>query len=159
MIPRNHALTLTKTIIFALLLAGCGNQKAVECNKLITGINQGHFLVSNFQGKDAPAANKLANELETVIKQLENLELKDKQLKNFQKQFSEIYKNLSAAFRNTAQALRSASAAGTSVGAIEQMQKAKQQVEVAGKIAKESAQKADQLGKEINKYCTGKSKT
>jgi DNA repair ATPase RecN len=158
-IPKNQVLILIRTIIVALLMAGCSNQKAVECEKLITGINQGHTLVSNFKGKDAPAASKLANELDTVIKQLENLELKDKQLKHFQQQFSEIYKNLSAAFRNTAQALRKASAAGSSLGAIEQLQNAKKQVEAAGKVAEESAQKADQLGKEINKYCTGKSKS
>ncbi|MCT7950308.1 hypothetical protein NG798_10955 [Ancylothrix sp. C2] len=145
-------------MMLALLMAGCGNQKADECNKLITGINQGHSLVSNFKGKDAPAANQLAQDLDKVIKQLENLDLKDKKLKDFQKQFSEIYKNLSAAFRNTAQALRSAKAA-SSPGGIEQVQTAKQQVEAAGEVAEESAEKADQLGKEINKYCTGKSKS
>lgn len=159
MIPRNQVLIFEMTIIVALLMAGCGNQKAQECNKLITGINQGHSLVSNFKGKDAPSASKLAQDLDKVIKQLENLELKDKKLQAFQKQFTNIYTNLSAAFYNTSQALRSASAARTKPGGIEQLQKAKQQVEAAGKVAEESAKRADLLGEEINKYCTGTSKS
>jgi len=155
-IPRNQVLTFQMTIVVALLMAGCGNQKAQECNKLITAINQGHSLVSNFKGKDAPAASKLAQDLDKVIKQLETLELKDKKLQAFQKQFSNIYSNLSAAFYNTSQALRSAAVARTKPGGMEQLQKAKQQVEAAGKVAEESAKRADLLGEEINKYCTGK---
>ncbi len=140
-----------------LLVAACGSDRAAECNQLIDGINKGHALVTNFQGKDAAAAKKLATELDGAIAQLEKIELKDKQLQGFQSRFTQIYQDLSKAFRTTATALVTAKSADSTPAGAEKVKKAKAEVEASGKIAEQAAQKADALATEINSYCLGSS--
>ncbi|MBW4683045.1 MAG: hypothetical protein KME19_23615 [Microcoleus vaginatus WJT46-NPBG5] len=140
-----------------VLVAGCGNNKVAECNTLIEAINKGHGLVTNFKGNDAAAANKLAEDLDKITKELETVKLKDDKLKGFQTRFSKIYQDLGTAFRTTGKALGTASAAQPTQAGVQQVQKAKTEVEAAGKAAEQAAQKADVLATEINSYCGGKS--
>ncbi|HIK27824.1 MAG: hypothetical protein N3E45_11755 [Oscillatoriaceae bacterium SKW80] len=139
-----------------LLVAACGYNKVAECNQLIDGINKGHAIVTNFQGNDAAAANKLADGLDSTLAQLEKIELKDKQLQGFKSRFTEIYRDLSKAFRTTAKALVTAKSADETQAGLEKVKKARSEVEASAKIAEQAAEKADVLAAEINNYCLGK---
>lgn len=139
-----------------LFVAACGSHKVAECNQLIDGINKGHAIVTNFQGNDAAAANKLADGIDNTVAQLEKIELKDKQLQGFQSRFAEIYRDLSKAFRTTAKALITAKSADNTQAGLEKVKKARIEVEASAKLAEQAAQKADALAAEINNYCLGK---
>jgi hypothetical protein len=146
--------TVAVSAFVALAVAGCGNSQVAECNKLIDPINKGHNLITNFQGNDAAAANKLASQLDGVSEELKKVEFKDEKLKGFQGRFTQIYKELSKAFRTTGQALKTASAAPPTPAGGETVRKAKAEVQAAGEVAEGAAKKADALAIEINNYCS-----
>jgi ABC-type polar amino acid transport system ATPase subunit len=147
------SLIVSVSAVIILGLTGCGESKVAQCNKLIDAINQGHTLVTSFEGNDAAAANKLATELEGITQQLNAVSLKDPKLVEYRQRFSGVYQELAKAFRTTGTALKTASDAKPTQDGVERVQKAKEEVKAAGKVAEESAKKADQLAGEINTYC------
>ena len=147
-------LTIIKTIIVVCLLtAGCGPNRIVQCNQLIATINKGHSLVNTETSYDAATTNKLGGQLEEIAQELEALELKDKNLQQFQNNFSQTFKELSQAFIDMSLGLKSTTQVEASLEGRKKFNQARTQIIQAGQQVNKVAVNGDISVEKLVSYC------
>ncbi len=140
----------------AFLLATSSQSKVSECHQLISVVNQASSLIDQNKGKQAITTNQLALQLDRGTQNLAVVNLQDKALKEFQNRFIKVFQALSQASRNAASALDSARIAELTLSGWAKVEKAKPELEAAGKAAVKAMAQADILATEINQYCREK---
>ncbi len=140
----------------AFLLTTRSQSKVSECHQLISVVNQGSSLIDQNKGKQAATTNQLARELDRVTQNLAAVNFGDKELKKFQTRFVKLFQALSQASDRAANALDSARIAELTSAGRAKVEKAKPEIEAAGKAAVKVAAQADVLATEINQYCREK---
>ncbi|MEA5507340.1 hypothetical protein VB735_30455 [Halotia wernerae UHCC 0503] len=137
---------LSVAAAIALLFAGCGESKVVQCNKLIKVANQatvlGQKLGRNSQSvKSAKGLTEIASKIDQIATEMKALEIKDEKLQGFQDRFLKLYQDSSKNLNQTAIAID------------------KKNIPAASKFLaslKKSSNEEAAIVKEMNGYCASK---
>ena len=141
------------SLSIALLISSCEDQVS-QCQRLIQVVNAGNSLIDKNKGKQVITSLQLSRDLEVITKSLEELNLTDPNLKEFQSNFASIFQNLSQAIAKASLALATAKNAEASPAGREKLQKARTEIDTSLTSAAESAgKKSDALVEDLNKYC------
>jgi oligoendopeptidase F len=139
----------------ALLITGCIENKASQCQRLIQVVDAGDSLIDQKKGQQVITSFQLSKDLEAITTSLEELNLTDPNLKELQSQLSRVFDNLSQAIAKASKALSTAKAAEASSSGREKLQKARTEIDTALTAAAQTAGKeSDALVDELNKYCS-----
>ncbi|NWF61147.1 MAG: hypothetical protein HXY43_18295 [Fischerella sp.] len=137
-----------------LLLAGCNNSKVSQCQQLIGVVNEGNSLLETNKVTQVSTSLKLAQDLEAVTKKIEELNLEDPKLQDFQTRFVKVFITLSQNINKAGKALGAAKTAKATTVGRERMQKARDEIDAALKAAEIAGKQSDVLAAQINKYCS-----
>ncbi len=136
------------------LLTSCAESRVTQCSKLMAIVNQGNALVdSKKDSPDSATTQALAQQLKLTAKQLETLNLTDKNLQTFQRQLITTFRKLSQALSNLGQAFSDSQKASTSKQGREEMEQAKREARQAGFVANQVAQTQDAVTDKLRNYC------
>ncbi|MDZ7957304.1 MAG: hypothetical protein RMY34_05275 [Aulosira sp. DedQUE10] len=154
-VSRKYTVIAPVSLSIALLITGCNENKASQCQRLIQAVNAGNSLIDKNKGQQVITSVQLSKDLEAVTKSIEDLNLKDPKLKEFQSRFAKVFKNLSQAIAKAAKALSLAKTAEASEAGREKLQKARTEIDTALTAAAKTAGKdSDKLVGNLNKYCS-----
>jgi hypothetical protein len=152
---RKYSVIAPVSLVISLLVLGCNENKASQCQRLIQVIDEGNSLIDKNKGQQVVTSVQLSKDLEVITISIKELNLSDPKLKEFQNRFAQVFDKLSQAIAKAAQALGSAKAAEASPSGREKLQKARKEIDTALTTAAKSAGKeSDTLVKQINKYCS-----
>ncbi|TVR16322.1 MAG: hypothetical protein EA395_00465 [Phormidium sp. GEM2.Bin31] len=153
------AITLALTLSFggswAIAAVQDSQRSRQQCQQLVDRVNQGYAQTLAFQGSDATALNRLAEQLKTIAHSLRQLEIDRPPLRRIQQQFVQGYRDLSQGYRGIVEALEAADEAPQNETGLQQVQQAQIQVKEAGAAAHEAARHIDQLARDLNQLCRG----
>lgn len=151
---RKYAVIAPMTLSMALLLTGCMEDKASQCHRLIQVVNGGNALMDQNKGEQVITSWQLSKDLQAITKSLEELNLKDQQLQEFQSGFIKVFQNLSQAIAKASQALGTAKTAEASASGQAKLQSARKEIDtVLTKAAQTAGKESDALVKQLNQYC------
>lgn len=136
----------------ALLVSSCEDQ-VTQCQRLIQVVNAGNSLIDQNKGEQVITSLQLSRDLEVITKSLEELNLTDPNLKEFQRNFARIFENLSQAIAKASLALGVAKSAEASPAGREKLQKARTEIDTSLTSAESAGKKSDALAEDLNKYC------
>ncbi|BAY12417.1 hypothetical protein [Calothrix sp. NIES-2098] len=152
---RKYNVIFPVSLSIALLLTGCFENKASQCQRLIQAVNDANSLIDKNKGQQVITSLQLSKDLEAVTKSIEELKLEDPKLKEYQTRYAKVFRNLSQAIAKAAKALGSAKTAEASEAGREKLQKARTEIDTALTAAAKTAGKdSDKLVGEVNKYCS-----
>jgi hypothetical protein len=148
------------SLSIALLLTGCSETKTVQCQRLVTVVNQGISMIEIKKGKEVSTSLQLSKDLKTVTKSIQELNLKDPKLQEFETSFIKIFDHLSEAIAKASQALADTKKAEASSDGRLKIEKARKEIDSAlTTAAKTAGKESDALGVQLNKYCSQKEST
>lgn len=154
-VVRKYTFIAPVSLITALLVSGCNENKITQCQKLIQVVNQGTSLIENNKGQQVTTSIQLSKDLENVTKSLQELKLSDQKLQQYQGSFAQVFQNLSQAIAKAATALNTAKSAEASPDGRLKIQKARTEIDTAlTNAAKTAGKQSDTLGTQLNQYCT-----
>ncbi|HLP87846.1 MAG TPA: hypothetical protein VK184_04460 [Nostocaceae cyanobacterium] len=154
-VVRKYTFIAPVSLITALLVSGCNENKITQCQKLIQVVNQGTSLIENNKGQQVTTSIQLSKDLENVTKSLQELKLSDQKLQQYQGSFAQVFQNLSQAIAKAATALNTAKSAEASPDGRLKIQKARTEIDTAlTNAAKTAGKQSDTLGAQLNQYCT-----
>jgi hypothetical protein len=151
---RKNNIIVAISVSLTLLLVGCNDNKASQCQRLIKTVNDGNSLVEINKGTQVATSLKLAKDLQTATKKIEQLNLKDPKLKEYQTRFVKVFTTLSQNINKAAKALNTAKLAKASTFGRQQIQTARSEIDNALKAAEIAAKQSDVLATQVNKYCS-----
>lgn len=129
-------------ILINLYLISCTNSKFSQCQEIINFVNQvaneTKALTINQSEKNYQPWLQAADKMEDASQQMQDLPIRDTQLKNYKTGFIQMYANYSQATREIIKARQN---------------KSLDQAKIAQKKAKEAADFEKKLSNNINKYC------
>ncbi|MCX7593553.1 MAG: hypothetical protein N2235_07300 [Fischerella sp.] len=135
------------------LLVGCNDSKASQCQQLIGAVNEGNSLLETNKATQVSTSLKLAQDLEVVTKKIEELNLKDPKLKDFQTRFVKVFTTLAQNINKAGKALGAAKTAKATASGRERIQKARDEIDTALKAAEIAGKQLDVFATQVNKYC------
>ncbi|MBD2165687.1 hypothetical protein H6G04_14915 [Calothrix membranacea FACHB-236] len=154
-VSRKYTVIIPVSLSIALLMAGCNENKASQCQRLIQAVNEGNSLIDKKKGQQVITSVQLSKDLQAVTKSIEDLNLKDPKLQEFQSRFAKVFRNLSQAIAKAAQGLGLAKNAEASEVGRAKLQKARTEIDTALTAAAKTAGKdSDKLVGDLNKYCS-----
>lgn len=152
---RKYNVIAPVSLSIALLITSCNENKASQCQRLIQAVNEGNSLIDKNKGQQVITSVQLSKDLVAVTKSIEELNLKDPKLKQFQSRFAKVFNNLSQAIATAANALGLAKTAEASELGREKLQAARTEIDTAlTSAAKTAGKDSDKLVGELNKYCS-----
>ncbi len=142
------------SLSIALLITSCSEDKVSQCQRLIRVVNAGTSLIDQNKGTQVITSIQLSKDLEFVTKSIEELNLTDPKLKEFQSGFVKIFQNLSQAIAIAGRALGATKIAEASASGREKIQKSRTEIDSTLTAAATTVGKqSDTLVNEMNKYC------
>ncbi|KOP27922.1 hypothetical protein AMR41_02235 [Hapalosiphon sp. MRB220] len=150
---KNHII-VPITVSLTLLLVGCNDSKASQCQRLIKAVNEGNSLLEINKGTQVITSLKLAKDLEAETKKIEQLNLKDPKLKEYQTRFVKVFTTLSQNINKAGKALNNAKLAKASTSGRQQIQTSRSEIDNALKAAEFAGKQSDVLAGQVNKYCS-----
>ncbi|PMB39182.1 hypothetical protein CEN41_22225 [Fischerella thermalis CCMEE 5330] len=151
---RKNNIIVSVGVSLTLLLIGCNDSKASQCQRLIKTVNDGNSLVEINKGTQVATSLKLAKDLQTATEKIEQLNLQDPKLKEYQTQFVKVFTTFSQNINKAGKALNTAKLAEASTSGRKQIQTARSEIDNALKAAEIAAKQSDVLGTQVNKYCS-----
>ncbi len=143
------------SLSITLLITGCIDNKTSQCQRLIKVVNAGTSLIDRNKGTQVITSLQLSKDLEYITKSIQELNLKDPKLKEFQSGFVKVFGTLSQAIAKAGKALGATKTAEASVSGRERIQKARTEIDSALTTAATTVGKqSDTLVKDLNKYCS-----
>lgn len=129
------------------LTFGCGESKVAQCNKFTTVANKAKDFASNSQAlknitdpnQIAEKIGQLADQLDTLNKEMKGIGFSDDQLKSFQTQFTDSVGTGATSMRDLSSAIKSKDAAKATSSA---------------KNLQDVGLKINKVEGELNKYCS-----
>jgi septal ring factor EnvC (AmiA/AmiB activator) len=153
-VPFKYTFIAPVSLSLALLVTSC-ESKTSQCQRLIQVVNEGNALIDQNKGKQVVTSLQLSKDLEAVNTSLEELNLADPKLKEYQSRFQKVFDNLSRAVAKAAKALATAKTAEASPTGRETIKKARNEIDAALTDAGKTAGKeSDTLMDDLNKYCS-----
>ncbi|MEE3719029.1 hypothetical protein V2H45_19990 [Tumidithrix elongata RA019] len=137
--PKHRLALIVVSISLSLVVNACGENKIVQCNKVIQVANKFETIASGVT-KDAAGFEKMAAQIDGIGAEMQTLKVADDKLNGFRDRFVAAYKEISLATREISKAIAAKDAKATT--------KATESLKAT--VAKESP-----LTGEINQYCTG----
>lgn len=150
---RLSKITAPLSLSLALLVSACEETKESQCQRLTTVIEEGTSLIESKKGYQVTTSLKLSEDLEEVAKKLENLNLQEPKLQEFQNSFAQIFKSMSQEFDKAGKALGSSKVAKASNSGRGKIRKAREDIKLALNAALKGAKQSDNLEIELEKYC------
>ncbi|MCT7960319.1 serine/threonine protein kinase [Laspinema sp. D1] len=126
---------------------------AYQCQRLLAMIDEGGQQVTQIEGTDATAANKMAQHLDRLAEELLGMKISDTQVQPYPLQLGKSYQQLSLSFRQIGEAIAIVDAAPLSKDGLEQVKAARKKAEEAGRVAALAAKTADGVAGQIHSYC------
>jgi len=151
---RKNKIIVPISVSLTLLVIGCNDNKASQCQRLIKTVNDGNSLVEINKGTQVATSLKLAKDLQTATKKIEQLNLKDPKLKEYQTQFVKVFTTLSQNIYKAGKGLNTAKLAKASTSGRQQIQTARSEIDNALKAAEVAAKQSDVLATQVNRYCS-----
>ncbi|OUL23429.1 hypothetical protein BV378_21010 [Nostoc sp. RF31YmG] len=152
---RKYNVIVPVSLSIALLMTGCNQNKVTQCQRLIQAVNEGNSLIDKNKGQQVITSLQLSKDLEAVTKSIEDLNLQDPKLKQYQSRFAKVFRTLSQAIAKAAKALNVAKTAEASESGREKLQKARTEIDTAlTAVSKTAGKDSDKLVGELNKYCS-----
>jgi hypothetical protein len=143
------------TLSILLLISGCNENKASQCQRLIQAVNEGNDLIDKNKGQQVTTSLQLSKDLQAVTKSIEQLNLQDPKLKEYQTQFVKVFTNLSQGIAKAGKALGLAKNAEASSSGRQKLQVARTEIDTAlTAVGKTAAKDGDKLVGDLNKYCS-----
>jgi hypothetical protein len=143
------------SLSIALLITSCSESKISQCQRLMTVVNQGTSLIDIKKGQQVSTSLKLSKDLKNVTKSIQELNLKDPKLQEFETKFIKVFDNLSAAIAKASQALGDTKTAEASLDGRVKIEKARKDIDsILTTAAKTAGKESDSLGLQLNKYCS-----
>ncbi len=169
-VARKYIVITSVSLSLTLLISGCLENKASQCQRLIQAVNDGNDLIDKNKGQQVITSLQLSKDLEAVTKSIEQLNLQDPKLKEYQTRFAKVFKNLSQGiakagakvFKNLSQgiakagkALNLAKTAEASPSGRKKLQLARAEIDTAlTAVGKTAGKDSDKLVSDLNKYCS-----
>ncbi len=151
---RKNNIIVPITVSLTLLLVGCNDSKASQCQRLIQTVNEGNSLLEINKGTQVATSLKLAKDLQVATKKIEQLNLKDPKLKEYQTRFVKVFTTLSQNINRAGKALNTAKLAKASTSGTQQIQTSRNEIDNALKAAEFAGKQSDVLAVQVNKYCS-----
>lgn len=126
---------------------------AYQCQRLLAAIEEGGQQVTQIEGTDATAANKMAQHLDRLGKELLEMKISNTQVQPYPPQLGKSYQQLSLSFRQIGEAIAIVDAAPLSKAGLDQVKAARKKAEEAGRAAALAAKTADGVAGQIHSYC------
>jgi hypothetical protein len=138
-LPQLRSSVLAVSVCLGLLMTACGENKLVQCNKVIQVANRLETIATGVS-KDAAGFEKMAAQIESIGKEMQTLKVNDEKLGGFRDRFVGIYQEMAQSTRDVGKAMiaKDGSAIAKATNSIKAV------------LAKESP-----LNGEVNRYCTG----
>jgi len=158
MLFSRHTVIAPVSLSIALLITSCSETKTSQCQRLITVVNQGTSLIDTKKGQQVSTSLQLSKDLKNVTKSIQELNLKDPKLKEFETSFIKIFDNLSEAIAKASKALGDTKTAAASSDGKIKVEKARREIDSAlTTAAKTAGKESDALGVQLNNYCSQES--
>ena len=141
------------SLSLVLLVSGCEETKQSQCDRLVKTVKEGTSLIESKKGYQVTTSLKLAEDLEEVAKKLENLNLQDPKLQEFQNNFAQVFKSMSQEFDKAGKALGASKVAKASISGRNKIRKARQDIKLALNTALKGAKQSDSLEIQLDKHC------
>ncbi|MFQ4145434.1 hypothetical protein [Chlorogloeopsis sp. ULAP02] len=151
---RKYTLIIPVSVSLVLFLTSCDDSKASQCQRLITAVNDGTSLLETNKGTQVITSLKLAQDLEAVAKNIGEKNFKDPKLQEFQTRFVKVFATLSQNINKAGKALGAAKLTEASSSGRDKLQKTRDEIDNALKVATIAAKQSDILAGEVNKYCS-----
>ncbi|MBO3461697.1 hypothetical protein G7B40_039505 [Aetokthonos hydrillicola Thurmond2011] len=150
-VVRKNIIIACVGLSLTFLVTACNNSKSSQCERLIKVVNKGSDLIGDNKAKQVTTSLKLAQDLETIAKEIKELKLQDSKLKEFQIQFVNVFETFSKSFATAAKAFNSEKTAprGSAI-----VQKARGDIETALTKASITGKQSDAIATQMNKYCS-----
>ena len=171
--------TLTAVIVvIATFIAGCGESKVTQCNKLADIINKGEPTLNkvgnemeNFgKGKEASNLkevkeqaikgvalfNKAATEMDGLAQQVKAVKLEDEKLLGFQTRYTQSLGEASQSIRDMGQQMNELSKIDQTPASLKKIAKIQSNIDSLSKKGDKASNAADQVVGELNSYCHAK---
>ncbi len=126
---------------------------AYQCQRLLAVIDEGGQQVTQIEGTDATAANKMAQHLDRLAKELLGMKISNTEVQTYPLQLGKSYQQLSLSFRQIGDAIAIVDAAPLSKAGLDQVKAARKKAEEAGRAAALAAKTADGVAGQIHSYC------
>ena len=151
-LDRKQAVIMLTLAALVGSIAGCGGSREVQCIRLLEVIDRGTDLMTTSQ-YNAATTNKLAQELNSVAEELDDLYLTKGKLKRIRRGFSEVFRNLSVTLDEMGQALAAGEKTPISVEGRTQLQDAIDKVKQVSEPGSQISEEAKSLTADLKKYC------
>ncbi|WP_414569855.1 hypothetical protein [Nostoc sp. CCY 9925] len=152
-ILRKYTVLAPVSLSIALFITSCSETKVSQCQRLIKLVDEGTSLIDKNKGTQVITSIQLSKDLEFITKSIQELNLADPKLKEYQSGFVKIFQNLSQAIAKAGRALGSTKIAEASASGRERIQKARTEIDSSLTAAEAIGKQSDKLVDEMNKYC------
>lgn len=142
------------SLSIAFFITSCSETKISQCQRLIKVVNEGTSLIDKNKGTQVITSIQLSKDLEFITKSIQELNLADPKLKEYQSGFVKIFQNLSQAIAKAGRALGATKIAEASATGRERIQKARTEIDSSLTAAETIGKQSDKLVNEMNKYCS-----
>lgn len=147
---------LALTLLMSTLVA-CNPLKAKQCEKLIDVVHRGNSLITaKVDSYDVSTTKKLALELNGIASQVEELNLRNEELKTLQSSYTQSFRDMAKGLSQIAQILETGETIPVSFEGRKQLKEAKAEMEKATLVTQEAAERNDTLTEEILSHCPTK---
>jgi hypothetical protein len=137
-----------------LTISCSGDNRTVQCTKLIAIVTKGNALIDIKNGSyDAATSKNLAKDLNQTSKQIEDLRITDATLKEIQGPSVKSFREMGQGLGDIGKALEAANLASTSIEGREQIKTAQADIIRAGQRANRAAGDQDALTSKLINYC------
>jgi hypothetical protein len=151
---RKYTVIISITISITLLVSACNDSKVAQCQRLIDVVNKGTDLIENNKGQQVTTSLQLSKDLAAVTKEIQEMNLKDTKLQEFQKRFVKVFETFSKSIAKASQALNTAKTAQASSEGRKKIQTARGEIDTALTTAANAAKQSDTLASQVNKHCS-----
>jgi hypothetical protein len=138
-LPKHRLSLLVVSSLLCFLVNACGENKLIQCNKIIQVANKFETIATDVT-KDAAGFEKIAAQIDEISKEMQTLKVDNETLGGFRDRFVQIYQETSQSMREISKA----------IGARNATKIAKATESLKATVAKETS-----LNGEINRYCIG----
>ncbi|MEC4815256.1 MAG: hypothetical protein SAK29_18560 [Scytonema sp. PMC 1069.18] len=150
---RKYTVIVPLSLSISFLVTACSESKVSQCQRLIDVVNKGTELIENNKGQQVVTSLQLSKDLEATTKEIENLNLKDSRLQEFQHSFIKIFGSFSQSIAQAGKALSATKTAQASSQGRVQIQQAKGEIDKTLTAAANNGKEYDTLASQMNKYC------
>jgi hypothetical protein len=152
-ISHKYTVLAPVSLSITLFITSCSETKVSQCERLIKLVNEGTSLIDKNKGTQVITSIQLSKDLEFITKSIQELNLTDPKLKEYQSSFAKIFQNLGQAIAKAGRALGSAKIAEASATGRDRIQKARTEIDSSLTAAEALGKQSDKLVDEMNKYC------